>query len=184
MAFVIPKLSFISEGRGSSSLFNVLRQYTSSIPVVITEFSLIVKHGLILSGSRDGLGRLFDIVSRRSHLPILSLTMALAHFHLTFVLVTIGKRHHSSFRRHRVVDKWTPVSASILEHHLAQSLKRIIIKLPNIENTICDIEKPVSAPATHLIVLEKSVVFVGSFEHTCPPTSALALFKFPNIFNP
>ena len=143
-----------------------------------------MKHRLILCGSRDRLCWLFNIVCSRSHLPILSLTMALAHFHLTFVLIAISKCHHCSFRRHRIVDEWAPVRASILEHHLAQSLKSIIIKLSDVENTICDIKVPVSTSATHLVVLEKSVVFVRSFEHTCTPTGALSLFKFSNIFNP
>lgn len=110
--------------------------------------------------------------------------MALAHFHLTFVLITISERHHSSLRRHRVVDKRAPVSASILEYHLAQALESIIIELPNIENAVLDIEEPVSATTTHLVVLEKSIVFIGSFEHACTPTGALTLFEFPNILNP
>ena len=102
--------------------------------------------------------RIFNIDWR--DLPVLTLAVALAHLHLTFVLFSVGKVHHGPLRRHRIVDKGTIICASVLKDHLSEPLEAILIEFSNVEHTVGRITEPVGAATEHFIVLEIPVVDV------------------------
>ena len=110
--------------------------------------------------------------------------MPLAHLHLAFVLLTISKCHHSSFRRHRIIDKGAIICTTIGEDHLAEPLEIIVDEFADVKDTVGDISEPISASSMHFIIGKETFIDIGRFEHILAPSCPLALRKLTDMLIP
>lgn len=179
MAFVVPKLALITE---HLSLFTVLRENAPAISKIISKLTFVVYH--ILRTCLTDLSRLGLLDIDWSLLPVLALSMSLAHLHFTFVLLTIGKHHHCTFGRHWIIHKRAKVSASIWKNHLAKALEIVVIEFTYVKDAICDSCKPVGTTPLHLVVLKEAVIQVWCLEHARAPACSLAFGKFSHVLHP